>query len=394
VSPSLLIAEGSRAGERIEVAAELVLGREGADVIIEDGELSRRHARVRPSDGAVEVEDLDSLNGTWVNGVRISAPTMLGPGDLLRLGSTTLEVEAEPPRLAETIYEPQPLGETVVADLTATVLESSQRQPPPGPGPRPAEPARRAAPDGATAASDFEDRDRRDRLTFRVAGAAAVAGTVLGIPAQLLHPLPEADVATSFLEEVTSASSYWTAIHLMALLSLMFAFVVLFGVYRLVAGEMARLFAGAAVVFGAVGTAFVYSWFTVDGAAIKNIAEDWERAAPDQRDTAFRVANAVEDIILGYFSMVWVFFFGIPFILAGAAVAASTSRRITWLGLWGVVAGSAALVAGLTQLFTGRDFVVTDIVIPITAFAVSAWVLVTGIVCWRRASELARARPA
>jgi hypothetical protein len=379
VAPSLLIAEGSRAGERIEITSELVLGREGADVIIEDDELSRRHARLRPADGAVEVEDLDSLNGTWVNGMRISEPTRLAPGDVLRLGMTTLEL----------FDEPQPLGETIAAPMV-TVLEGTRM-----PVTTADEPS---APLAGVAARitdpDAREREELDRLTLRVAGAAAVVGTILGIPAQLLHPLPEADVPESFLEEVTAASSYWTAVHLIAVTSFTLGFVSLFGVYRYVAGAVAKLFATLAVVFGAIGTAFVYSWFAVDGAAIVNVAEDWERAPPAQLDVAFRVANGIEHVILAYFSLVWVFWFGIPFVLAGAAIFATTRGRIPWLALWGMIAGSAAIVAGVIQVYTGRDFVVTDIVIPITGFVVGGWVLVMGVFSWRRASELARAGPA
>ena len=78
--------------ERIEVTGELVLGREG-DVPVDDEEVSRRHARVRPAGDAVEIEDLGSSNGTWVNGARISVPTRIGTGDDVRIGRTALRVE-------------------------------------------------------------------------------------------------------------------------------------------------------------------------------------------------------------------------------------------------------------------------------------------------------------
>jgi RND superfamily putative drug exporter len=99
------VKEGSLAGEQIAVEAEIVVGREDADVVIEDPELSRRHARLRPVDGAVEIEDLGSRNGTWVNGTRIGEPARLAPGDVVRIGLTVLEV---PPQLGsgETIASP------------------------------------------------------------------------------------------------------------------------------------------------------------------------------------------------------------------------------------------------------------------------------------------------
>jgi pSer/pThr/pTyr-binding forkhead associated (FHA) protein len=90
----LVVTKGPLAGQRLELAGELVIGREGVAVTIEDSELSRRHAAVRPVEGGFEVEDLGSLNGTFVNGRRIDAPTRLVGGDSIKLGQSVLELEA------------------------------------------------------------------------------------------------------------------------------------------------------------------------------------------------------------------------------------------------------------------------------------------------------------
>jgi predicted component of type VI protein secretion system len=88
--------DGPLAGHRVEVTSALVLGRQAADLVIDDPQVSRRHAGVRPAGDALEVEDLGSLNGTWVNGARIEGPTRLAPGDRVRVGDTTFEVEGPP----------------------------------------------------------------------------------------------------------------------------------------------------------------------------------------------------------------------------------------------------------------------------------------------------------
>ena len=92
------ITSGDDAGRVIEVAGELVLGRtqEGPGRI-PDIEISRTHARLYvEADGGLAIEDLGSTNGTFVRGERITAPRPLSPGDTLRVGQTTLEVEATP----------------------------------------------------------------------------------------------------------------------------------------------------------------------------------------------------------------------------------------------------------------------------------------------------------
>ena len=94
--PALVVRSGPLAGRRVEVGAQLVLGREHADVTLDDEEVSRRHAVVRPVPGGLEVEDLGSLNGTWVNGARIERAAWLAPGDELRVGRITFAVEPGP----------------------------------------------------------------------------------------------------------------------------------------------------------------------------------------------------------------------------------------------------------------------------------------------------------
>lgn len=89
----LVVTKGPLAGRRFELEAELVIGREGVAVTIEDSELSRRHAAVRPVQGGFEIEDLGSLNGTFVNDKRIAEPTQLDSGDSIKLGQSMLELE-------------------------------------------------------------------------------------------------------------------------------------------------------------------------------------------------------------------------------------------------------------------------------------------------------------
>jgi DNA-binding winged helix-turn-helix (wHTH) protein len=68
-------------------------GRDDAcELVIDAGTVSRRHARITVVSGTAMVEDLESTNGTHVNGTRISGPTQLNPGDELSLGSEVLRL--------------------------------------------------------------------------------------------------------------------------------------------------------------------------------------------------------------------------------------------------------------------------------------------------------------
>lgn len=119
----LVVKEGPLAGQRVDLDSELVIGREDAGLTIDDEELSRKHAVVRIVGDTVEIEDLGSRNGTFVNGQRIGAKTRLKRGDSLKLGQNVFEVEA--PRGAETVASP-----VSAAPVTAVAAVAA---PPPGP---------------------------------------------------------------------------------------------------------------------------------------------------------------------------------------------------------------------------------------------------------------------
>ena len=95
--PFVIVRSGPRSGERIELVGELVVGRENADLTVHDEEVSRRHLAVRPHEDGVELEDLGSTNGTFVDGARLSAVVVVSTGARVTLGETELEIEVEVP---------------------------------------------------------------------------------------------------------------------------------------------------------------------------------------------------------------------------------------------------------------------------------------------------------
>ncbi len=66
---------------------ELFLGRDpGNDIVINDPEISRRHARLLLTGNTYTIEDLGSTNGTFIRGQRLSIPVNLRPGEIISLG--------------------------------------------------------------------------------------------------------------------------------------------------------------------------------------------------------------------------------------------------------------------------------------------------------------------
>jgi hypothetical protein len=149
----LRVVSGPLAGQTIDVETEVVIGREDTDLTIDDVELSRRHAVVRRHASRLQVEDLGSTNGTYVDGTRIQEPTILGGGAEIQIGTTKLVVEgvlpagrdaAEPETPASRASEPTRASIEIPPEMRqqpAAVAAASAPAPPTAVSqPKPAQP--------------------------------------------------------------------------------------------------------------------------------------------------------------------------------------------------------------------------------------------------------------
>jgi DNA-binding CsgD family transcriptional regulator len=90
----------------------------GVDIQLDDDSVSRRHAQLRIVDGDPTIEDLESRNGTRVNGQKIAAPATLSVGDRVCLGDSEFELVTAPAQQPERVTQP--------------MISVSQRAMPPG----------------------------------------------------------------------------------------------------------------------------------------------------------------------------------------------------------------------------------------------------------------------
>jgi len=74
--------------------AEIIIGRDpNCECVIDSKTVSTQHARLSFDRGQWWVEDLESTNGTLLNQESVSSPTVVTPGDQLRCGEATLNIE-------------------------------------------------------------------------------------------------------------------------------------------------------------------------------------------------------------------------------------------------------------------------------------------------------------
>jgi hypothetical protein len=141
----LVMTKGPEPGQTIALDKdEMSIGRDpNSDITINDAQISRRHAQVTIRGNVVVLEDLDSTNGTFVNGMRLTASQALSNGDVIGLGDVvTLTFYGQTTNLEETVVAlhravPQPPAQQPPA-----------QQPPPPP---PATPEPTYAPPPAAA---------------------------------------------------------------------------------------------------------------------------------------------------------------------------------------------------------------------------------------------------
>jgi len=90
--PLLTVTNGPLRGAsfRLRPGRHRIGREEGADILLDDPKVSRRHATVELVGGRVVLTDAGSTNGTWLNDSRLDGPVELRDGDRVRLGHVEL----------------------------------------------------------------------------------------------------------------------------------------------------------------------------------------------------------------------------------------------------------------------------------------------------------------
>ncbi|WP_445661018.1 FHA domain-containing protein [Acinetobacter sp. F16] len=114
---------GELTGQEISIDRDMVVGRhQSADIVLQAGEISRKHAAFLLKDQALSVQDLNSSNGTFVNDLQIEHETLLKQGDIVQFASLKFSV-LEP---AQEVELPAEIEKTVAAlNQDETVAEAA-----------------------------------------------------------------------------------------------------------------------------------------------------------------------------------------------------------------------------------------------------------------------------
>jgi len=126
---SLVVQRGAQAGEEIKLQPGVNLFGREEGILLHDQRVSRRHAQIQDIGGEYMLIDLHSTNGSYVNGQRVTQPTLLQHGDILRFGDTILKLRFA----GEGSQDPNVVGartsELPPDRLNATTLLASRMKP-------------------------------------------------------------------------------------------------------------------------------------------------------------------------------------------------------------------------------------------------------------------------
>lgn len=92
----LVVTAGDKVGTEIALAGrQLTIGRAGdSDLIVDDEYASTHHAKLVFINGDWLIQDLDSTNGTFLDGQKVSTPVAVAMNTQVRVGQTTFELRA------------------------------------------------------------------------------------------------------------------------------------------------------------------------------------------------------------------------------------------------------------------------------------------------------------
>jgi len=220
----------------------------------------------------------------------------------------------------------------------------------------------------------------------RMSGALFVAGAVIGLVGNALHP-HSADPDAAATIQTIAQNGAWVALHLAIIVAILLIIGGLVGLAELLkdtpGGALARLGLAAALLGGAMVTVST----AIDGFAIKALALSLAAAPAAESATALRIAVAVKETDFGIWSIGMLVFFGATFACFGGAVTAS--RRFPgWFGYVAVVGAGGSAVAAVLQIAANREVQTAETIFLGASLLLTLWALALGVWMWRGHGDL------
>jgi hypothetical protein len=232
---------------------------------------------------------------------------------------------------------------------------------------------------------------------FRIGGMAGIAGGILAIVANALHPRlssGDLDDTEEFLEMVADYS-LWRLDHLAIIVSLALGIVAAVALARSITDLPAAAWAELALPVTLVTGGVAAAAFAIDGFVMAGVAEDWADATGAGRAVMLERAETLEYVDIALFSVTIIGLFGVAQLLFGLAFWQSAYYP-NWIGSTALVAGVVGLASGAWMWMSGEIGVGNFLILfSITSVLFAVWLLAGSVLLLRRsrAPDLATLQP-
>lgn len=224
-----------------------------------------------------------------------------------------------------------------------------------------------------------------ERSLFRIGSVSAIVGSILAIVVNLLHPRSASLKNPEAFLRMIAESTIWVGDHVGIVFAVLLVTGGLIAIYRSIPDEPGAAWARLGFAGALVSAAILCVLMATDGITVKVLADAWAKAPATEKAVAFSVAHALALVDFAIFSIWTIVFFGVTIILYGLAVS-TTSVYPKWLGWVAVLAGIGSALIGLNQAYKGPSVLVTNVLFPIFSIIITIWVLVMGVLLWRKTS--------
>jgi hypothetical protein len=225
----------------------------------------------------------------------------------------------------------------------------------------------------------------QDRTVLIVGAWLAVLGALLAFVANGLHPHPSDFRLESLLQQIAENGA-WSTVHMTLIFGLLLILGALVAITFTFESKPGATAARFACVASLMGGALIMVSTAMDGFAMNRLASAWLDAAPGDKATVLGIASAFEDAQYAVYSLSIVIFLGIGIFLYGLATVQSATypKALGWLAM---LSGGGSFVVGVAQSFGGPDLRTTEIFFVLFSMSSTVWVLVMGVLMWRRARQ-------
>ena len=117
---------GDLTGQEISIERDMLVGRhQQADIVLQESDVSRKHAAFVLKDQALWLQDLNSSNGTFINDVRLTGESLLKEGDIVQFASVKFSLLA-PAKAVEIPADIEQSVEALKAEEITPVQQPSE----------------------------------------------------------------------------------------------------------------------------------------------------------------------------------------------------------------------------------------------------------------------------